>query len=110
MPLRCRGPCVRRRDKRSGGKLPSWFKSVAQQLLQTSATKMAKTKAGKCSAAGQKVLAADGAADAEKGSRERRCNAGHFCHGNQERKAKAQILPHVAVFSQYQPLPPVAGV
>ena len=56
------------------------------------------------------ILAADRAADGEKSFRQRRRNAGQFGHRNQKRQTEAQILPHVAVLGQHDPLAPVAGI
>ncbi len=58
----------------------------------------------------QEVLAADRAADGEKSPRQRRCNAGQVRHRDQQRQAETQILAHVAMLGENDPLAPVAGI
>ena len=56
------------------------------------------------------ILAADRAADREKGLCQRRRDAGEFRDRDQQRQAEPQILAHVAVLGQHDPLAPVAGI
>ena len=57
-----------------------------------------------------KILAADRAADREKRLRQRRRDAGEFGDRHQERQPEPQILAHVAMLRQHEPLAPVAGI
>src|SRR6185312_3609214 len=103
-------PCGRRRDRRSWGELWSSLKAFAQQGLQLIAVEAAETEAFERAPVFHEILAADRATDGEKRFRQRRRNAGKFSHRNHERQAEAQILAHVAMFSQHDSLAPVAGI
>ena len=61
-------------------------------------------------AALREILAADRAADRQKRLRQRRRDAGQFGDRDQERQPKPQILAHVAMLGQHDPLAPVAGI
>src|ERR1700730_19232965 len=71
---------------------------------------MAETEICQRTPALHKILAADGTTDGEKRECQGRRNPRQFSDRNQKRKAEAQILPHIAVLGQYQPLAPVAGI
>src|SRR5882757_5440502 len=98
MPPRCRDPCGRRRDRRWRGEQRSCVKSLAQQGLQFVAIEVAETETIERAAAIREILAADRAAEGEKGKCQRRCDSSQFSDRNQKCQAEAQIFSHVAMF------------
>ncbi len=82
----------------------------AAGFCSSSRSRSPRPRLGQRAAACHEILAADRAADGQKGSCQRRRDPGQFRHRNQQRQAEAQILPHVAMFRQHDPLAPVAGI
>src|SRR6266571_8303906 len=108
MPPQCRDPCGRRRDRRSlRGR--SSAKALAQQGLQLLAVEIAETETFEGASLIHEILAADRRADRQKSFRQRRYNPGQLSNRNQKRQAKVQILPHVAMLCEHNPLAPVTG-
>ena len=81
-----------------------------KQLLQRRAVEAAEAQRGKRASGLHEILAADRAADGEKGPRQRRRHAGELGDRDQEGQADARILQHVAVLRQHDVLAPVAGI
>ena len=85
-------------------------KPSRSRVCSRSRSRVAETKTCQGASAPHEVLAADRAADGEKGLRQRRCNSGQLSDRNQKRQAEPQIFPHIAMLRQYDPLAPVAGI
>src|SRR5262249_20638521 len=71
---------------------------------------ISKAEACERSTAVRKILTADGAADREKRTCERRRHLGEVGHGSEERETEPQVLAHVAVLRQHDLLAPIAGI
>src|SRR5882724_4966529 len=110
MRLRCRGPCGRHRDKRWRDGERSLAETLAKQGLQFGAMKAAKAEVRQRAAVVRKILPADRAANSKESFGQWRGDPREFSDRGQKRQTQPQILPHITVFGQNDPLAPVTGV